>query len=264
MLKQQQIADADLDAWYLLAHVFHINRTDYLLHGDKTAPEEGSLQYGKLVKMRAEHVPLQHITGTQEFMGLEFSVTGDVLIPRQDTELLAEEVLHYCDGKSVLDMCTGSGCIIISTAVLGKPAKLTAADISQEALQVAKENADKHGVNIEFILSDLFENIKESYDIIVSNPPYIPSKEINELMPEVKDHEPWIALDGSPDGLYFYGKIARDSKKHLKPNGMMLFEIGYNQGKDVAEILQKEGFVDILVKKDLSGLDRVVTAKRSF
>jgi release factor glutamine methyltransferase len=195
-------------------------------------------------------------------MGLEFDVSPHVLIPRQDTEILVEEALKLCEGKKVLDMCTGSGCIIISIAKLGKSAGVAAVDISAEALNVAKGNAAKNEVKVEFIESDLFEKVEGDYDIIVSNPPYIRTKVMEELMPEVKDHEPVIALDGSKDGLYFYRKITASLKQHLRSGGTILYEIGYDQGEAVRDILKQEGFTDILVKKDLSGLDRVVTARR--
>jgi len=263
ILKRQEIADANVDAWYLLAHVFDMKRTDLLLHGEETAPEEGSNRYIELVRQRAGHIPLQHITGSQEFMGLEFEVTEDVLIPRQDTEVLVEEVLKICSGKKVLDMCTGSGCIIISLSKLTKLQKAIGVDLSEKALMIAVKNANKHMVEIDFLQSDLFDLVDESYDVIVSNPPYIPTGEIESLMPEVKLHEPLTALDGSSDGLLFYRKITLASRVHLNKDGFLFFEIGYNQGKQVKQILQEEGFTDVTIKKDLSGRDRVVFAKRS-
>ncbi len=263
ILQEQKIVDADVDAWYLLSYVLGINRTDFLLHSNKIAEDDECIRYMELVSVRADHVPLQYITGTQEFMGLEFTVTPDVLIPRQDTEILVEEVLKICDGKAVLDMCTGSGCIIISSAKLRRPVKAVGVDISKQALKVAAENAVRHGVEVELINSDLFERVEGYYDIIVSNPPYIPTEDINELMPEVKNHEPVLALDGDKDGLSFYRQIIAGAMKHLNSNGRLLFEIGYNQGSEVRDILISEGFTDVIIKKDLSGLDRVVTAVRS-
>lgn len=262
ILKLQGITDADVDAWYLLAHVFGIKRTDFLLHGEEYAPDSGSRAYMELVERRAQHIPLQHLTGTQEFMGLEFLVNEDVLIPRQDTELLVEEVLKVCENKSVLDMCTGSGCIIISLAKLGRLKKAAGADISEKALSVAEKNAANLSAEVELIQSNLFERIEESYDIIVSNPPYIPTAEIDILMPEVKDHEPLLALNGSGDGLEFYRRIAASSVCFLNNGGSVFLEIGYNQGRDVRQILLEEGFTDVIIKKDLSGHDRVVSARR--
>lgn len=261
LLKNRKIEDAELDAWYLLSYVFQMNRTAYLIYGDEEADEEKGRHYMKLITLRAEHIPLQYITGTQEFMGLEFRVTPDVLIPRQDTEILVEEVLKNCDSKMVLDMCTGSGCIIISTARLGKPGRTVGVDISPEALTVARDNAVSLGVNTQFIQSNLFEKVEGNYDIIISNPPYIPTKDIDNLMPEVKNHEPVLALDGDKDGLYFYREIAVQSKKHFEQNGQLFLEIGYDQGEAVREILSREGYTDINIKKDLSGHDRVVTAR---
>jgi release factor glutamine methyltransferase len=263
LLKQQGIADADVDAWYLLAHVFKMKRTDLLLKGELSVDEEAGQQYLELIHQRAAHIPLQHIIGTQEFMGLEFEVNGDVLIPRQDTETLVEEVLKYSEDKSVLDMCTGSGCIIISLAKLGKLRHAVGADLSEKALAVAARNANKHMAKVELLQSNLFDRVKGSFDIIVSNPPYIPSGDIEDLMPEVRNFEPRMALDGSSDGLEFYRCISQAAKKHLNPDGLILYEIGYNQGEAVKLILTEEGFTDVIIKKDLSGLDRVVAARRS-
>lgn len=260
-LRNEGIADADIDAWYLLAHVFGINRADFLIGGQDECPEDKALIYKGLVEKRAARIPLQYITGVQEFMGLEFKVNENVLIPRQDTEILVEEVLKICKGKTVLDLCTGSGCIILSLAKLGKLKKAVGVDISEKALQVAKINADKLGVDVTLIYSDLFEKIEGKYDIIVSNPPYIKSQEILSLMPEVRDHEPKLALDAGDDGLIFYRRIIKDIKGFINPGGYVFFEIGYDQGENVKEMLIKAGFTDIFIKKDFSGLDRVVCAK---
>ncbi|MBP1753613.1 MAG: hypothetical protein H6Q59_11 [Firmicutes bacterium] len=263
LLKQQGIADANVDAWYLLTHVFGLTRTDLLLKGDMQADEGKSNLYMELIKRRSNHVPLQHITGSQEFMGLEFYVNEDVLVPRQDTEILVSEVLKICEQKSVLDMCTGSGCIIISLALLGNLTEAVGVDLSEKALTVAAKNVDKHKAQVKLIQSDLFSEVEGSFDILVSNPPYIPSGDIPELMPEVKDFEPMLALDGSEDGLAFYRRISKRSKNHLKQGGLIFYEIGHNQGEAVKRILETEGFTDVTIKKDLSGLDRVVSARRS-
>ena len=262
LLKQQGIADADVDAWYLLAHVFKLKRTDLLLQGDYFVEEDGKSRYLELLQKRAKHIPLQHIIGTQEFMGLEFIVNEHVLIPRQDTETLVEEVLNYCEDKTVLDMCTGSGCIILSLAKLRRLKHAVGVDVSQQALQVAAKNAMAHNVRIEWIQSNLFDNVEGSFDIVVSNPPYIPSSDIEELMPEVKEYEPRMALDGSKDGLEFYRCISKEAKKHLNQDGLIFYEIGYNQGDAVKKILTEEGFADIMIKKDLAGHDRVVSARK--
>lgn len=260
-LKQQNIEDAEIDAWYLLEHVFRIKRIDYFLRQDSLAPEKESLQYENLNLQRASHIPLQHIIGNQEFMGLEFEVSKDVLIPRQDTEILVEEVLKVCEHKEILDMCTGSGCIIISLAKLSFLKKAVGVDISEQALLIAAKNARKHIVNIEFIQSNLFEKVEGFYDIIVSNPPYIPTGEIESLMPEVKNHEPMLALDGDLDGLVFYRDISLEAMRFLKPKGYLFFEIGHDQGKAVENILCTQGYENIKVIKDLSGHDRVVSAR---
>ncbi|NLZ84043.1 MAG: peptide chain release factor N(5)-glutamine methyltransferase [Clostridiales bacterium] len=261
-LKKHDIADADVDSWYLLAHVCGINRAQYLLHSDDIVSEKEYIRYLELMKKRGSHIPLQLITGMQEFMGLEFHVSSDVLIPRQDTENLVLEVLKVCEAKSVLDMCTGSGCIIISLAKLGNIKKAVGVDISEKALSIALKNANKHNVKVEFVESDLFNNIEGIYDIIVSNPPYIPTKEIENLMIEVKDHEPIIALDGDEDGLLFYKRIGDKINDHLAPKGYIFLEIGFDQGLATTKILENAGIEDIKIVKDLSGFDRVVYGRR--
>lgn len=261
-LKDLHILDADVDAWYLLAHTFEMSRHEFIINGDKEVSKEDSKRYMDLVEIRAQHIPLQYITGIQEFMGLEFEVNQDVLIPRQDTECLVEEILKICDNKSVLDMCTGSGCIIISLSKLASLKEAYGVDISEKALTVAACNIKKHDVEVDLIKSNLFQNVKGSYDIIVSNPPYIPSDEIKRLMPEVRDYEPMIALDGKSDGLEFYIKIISSLKDYLNVGGWVFFEIGYDQGVKVKNLLEKEGFYDVTIKKDLSGLDRIVHGRR--
>lgn len=261
MLNKQGITDANVDAWYLLAHVFGIKRTDYYLHGDEEVPTEPGKRYLEFVEKRAGHIPLQQLTGVQEFMGIEFMVNEDVLIPRQDTECLAEEVLKVCKDKSVLDMCTGSGCIIISLAKLGSLKRAVGADISEKALMIAAENVRRNEATVELVKSDLFDKVEGTFDIIVSNPPYIPAGEIRTLMPEVRDHEPLLALEAGEDGFLFYRRIAAACGKHLNKGGYLFLEIGCNQGEDVKQILTAEGFCNVMIKKDLSGLDRVVSAR---
>ena len=202
--------------------------------------------------------------GTRDFFGLTFKVDENVLIPEQETELLVEEVIKHSEGKSVLDMCTGSGCIAISIALFGKPSKVAASDISHKALEVARENAKslKAG-EISFIQGDMFENVTDKFDIIVSNPPYIETGEIDELMPEVRDYIPRLALDGDEDGLKFYRIISKEAVKKLNKNGRIFYEIGYNQSRAVASILLENGFTDVKIMKDYSGLDRIVMAKLS-
>lgn len=261
LLLQSDIAEAKTDAWILMEHHFHLNQVSFWLNNKNTVEEAEKEGYLKLIKKRCTHIPLQYITGEQEFMGFPFKVTPAVLIPRQDTEILAEEALKYCENAEVLDMCTGSGCIIISLAKLSKLKKAVGVDISSDALLVARENGQKNQVQIEWKESDLFETVSGKYDIIISNPPYIKSKDLEELMPEVGRHEPGIALDGMEDGLYFYRKIVEKVKDHLREKGRILFEIGYDQGVSVTEILLNAGFFEIEVIKDLCGLDRVVTGR---
>jgi release factor glutamine methyltransferase len=194
-------------------------------------------------------------------MGLSFDVSKDVLIPRQDTEVLVQEILKAAEGKDVLDMCTGSGCIIISLAKLGRIHRGIGVDISIEALSIARKNAKKLQADVSFIHSNLFDQVEGQFDIIVSNPPYIPTSDINDLMEEVKNHEPIIALDGEEDGLHFYRTIVNQLSSYLKPSGYVFFEIGYNQGETVSRILEEHGFRNIKVIKDLAGLDRVVSGQ---
>lgn len=260
LLNENEIPDANLDAWYLMEHVFHVNKAQYYINAEKKIKEPLYQKYIELIKMRATKYPLQYIIGTQEFMGLNFIVNEDVLIPRQDTEILVEEVMKYATGKSVLDMCTGSSCIITSLAILCKLKKAVGVDVSKKALEIAKKNVQNHNVDVELIHSDLFEQVTGKYDIIVSNPPYIPSKVIDGLMPEVKDHEPILALDGMEDGLYFYTKIIDQAKIYLEKKGLIFFEIGHDQGIQVKDLLEESGFVDIKVIQDYAGLDRVVCA----
>lgn len=269
-LNNAGVPDALLDARYLLFFVFHLDMTRWLLDRNRVLTDndlERAEGYRSLVEKRKQRIPLQHLTGSQEFMGLEFAVNSHVLIPRQDTETLVELVLkdHREKECSVLDMCTGSGCIAVSLAVLGGYREVVGVDISEEALAVAESNAKRlcgEESRISFIKSDLFEALPDGkrFDIIVSNPPYIPSRVIDGLQPEVRDHEPVLALDGTEDGLYFYRKLADECGRFLKPGGCVYFEIGWDQADDVSRLLADAGFVRIVTVKDLPGLDRVVKA----
>lgn len=263
-LEAAGIADSQVDSWLLAEFVFGITRAKYYANMQMTVDGKSAEKYNELVNQRAGHIPLQHLVGTQEFMGLTFKVNENVLIPRQDTELLVENVAD-CLGngkRTVLDMCTGSGCIAVSIDRLSKDSKVTAVDISEKALEVAQENNRFNNANVTFIQSDLFTNVTGRYDIIVSNPPYIRTDEIPKLMEEVKSHEPIMALDGMEDGLYFYKKICNEASDYLNDNGKIFFEIGYDQGDDVSEILRQNRFCNIEVLKDLSGNDRVVIARK--
>ena len=280
-LMEAGIEEAALDARLLLEHVCGTDRNYLLVHGDnEVSTEQENIFFACIIK-RAKRVPLQHIIGSQNFMGLDFQVNEHVLIPRQDTEILVEEVLRQMtDGLRILDMCTGSGCILISLLHYSNGCRGVGVDISPEALEMAEKNAEgllkgyayrKHvseqqadaiSSNVRgtyaFIQSDLFEKVEEKYDIIVSNPPYIRSDVIETLMPEVRVHEPRQALDGWEDGLYFYRRIVEESRDHLVSGGLLYFEIGHDQAGEVRELMLAAGYRDIQVVQDYAGLDRVV------
>ena len=256
------IEDAELDAWILLEYISHMDRAGFFLRQQEEASQEDARQYRGLIRQRGSHIPVQHLTGTQEFMGLGFIVSPDVLVPRQDTELLVEKLLPLSDGKKVLDVCTGSGCIAISLAKLGTPELVDATDLSEKALAVAGKNAQRLEADITFYQGDLLENISGRYDIIVSNPPYIASEVVRGLMPEVKDHEPRMALDGGEDGLELYRRLLEQVPPHLEDGGILAVEIGYDQGKAVTSLFKEHGFEQIECCQDLCGNDRVVTGIR--
>lgn len=258
------VPDAEVDAWYLFEHVTGMNRASYFLHSTDAMEEEQVKNLRELVEKRAKRIPLQYITGSQEFMGYSFLVSPATLIPRQDTEVLVEEVSRVAEGKRVLDLCTGTGCILLSLAKLCRLATAVGTDISAEAVETAKKNAKCLQAEAEFYCGDLFEAVPQGmcFDIIVSNPPYIPSAVIASLMPEVKEHEPMRALDGDADGLKFYREIIKNANKYLTEQGRVFFEIGCEQGADVSALLSENGFQNIRVIKDLAGLDRVVCAHR--
>lgn len=261
-LETAGVPEAKLDARLLLEYVCGTNRNDLLVHGERQVEAEKQNAYETAIAKRMERIPLQHITGEQDFMGLNFKVNEQVLIPRQDTEILVEAVLKQMqDYSRILDMCTGSGCILISLLHYNNWCEGVGADISPGALQVAEINGqrllseEKRPLWVE---SNLFENVEGTFDIIVSNPPYIRSAVIETLMPEVKDYEPLNALDGTADGLYFYREIVCQAPKYLKKEGQLYFEIGHDQGREVSALLKEAGFQNIQVIKDYAGLDRVV------
>lgn len=264
-LMQAGIEEASLDARLLLEYVCHTDRNTLLAHGECEVDAQQQDVYEKLIARREHHIPLQHITGIQEFMGLDFCVNEHVLIPRQDTEILVEAAMKELhDGMQLLDMCTGSGCILLSLLHYSNDCKGIGVDISAEALEVAEKNAErllceKKG-NAVFLLSDLFAQVEQGhkFDMLISNPPYIRSDVIADLMEEVREYEPLGALDGMEDGLYFYRKISHDVKPYLYRGAAVLFEIGYDQAEAVVGILKKEGYQEIKVLKDFAGLDRVV------
>lgn len=287
-LTEAGIEEADLDARLLLEYLCHTNRNDLLVHGDREVDSPTEQEYRHVISQRAARIPLQHITGVQEFMGLEFAVNENVLIPRQDTEILVEEVLRdLTDGSRILDMCTGSGCILLSLLHYSNECAGVGVDLSEKALEVAAENARRLGMgagnaaaaagegcgfddaadlpgqsSVRFVHSDLFMNPEISsggrFDVIVSNPPYIASAEIETLMEEVRLHEPLMALDGTADGLHFYREIINAAPEYLVRGGSLFFEIGYDQGEAVSRLMEEAGFHEVKVVKDYAGLDRVV------
>ena len=262
-LLEAGIVEASNDAGIIFEEAFQMNRTGYLIRANEEANESLISAFDEMINRRATHEPLQYILGKAYFMGLEFMVSPDVLIPRFDTEVLVEEALkHINSDMNVLDVCTGSGCIAISVAKLSN-AKVVAVDISEAALDMAKKNAEYNETsNVTFVHSDMFSNVEGMFDVILSNPPYIRSEEVLKLMPEVLVHEPHLALDGHEDGLFFYEILARESSKFLKPSGMLIMEIGYDQAEDVSRLLENNNFTDIRVIRDLAGLDRVVCGWR--
>ena len=259
-LQKAGITDAELDARLLLEFICHTDRNALYAHGDQDIEDEKMHDFLQLIEKRAVHIPLQHLTGEQNFMGLDFLVNEHVLIPRQDTEILVEEIMRDLhDGIRILDMCTGSGCILLSLLHYSNDCSGVGVDVSEDALAVARQNADRLAEKqAVFIQSDLFEKVEGSFDLIVSNPPYIRSQEIAGLMPEVREHEPHLALDGKDDGLHFYREIIKGAMPHLKRGGQLFFEIGYDQGEAVQVLLAANGYTEIAVVKDYAGLDRVV------
>lgn len=266
-LAEEGIEEFSLDAWYLLEYVTGVSKAMYFAEPERAVSEENADRYIDCIRRRAAHIPLQHITGEQEFMGYPFCVNEHVLIPRQDTEILVEEAIQVMRPKmKVLDMCTGSGCIVLSILKMCREKYYMTdlqgigADVSEEALKVARENGRRLGVPVTWIQSNLFAKIpeEEKYDVIVSNPPYIETAVIDTLQEEVRLHDPYIALDGKEDGLYFYRRIISEADKYLKPQGKLMFEIGCDQAEAVEELMKNAGYEQITVKKDLAGLDRVV------
>lgn len=291
ILSDAGIEEAQLDSRYLLEWVLKCNHSFLLLHPDFEISIEAEHAYRIAVLMRKNHKPLQYIIGEQEFMGYTFRVNEHVLIPRQDTEVLVETVWKYLQEikkKSqpeyrILDLCCGSGCIGLSIwkmlerdleaerkqngGLFGNGTttnrwNVTLSDISPEALTVTRENAKRLQADVEIIQSDLFQDLEEKYHVIISNPPYIPSKVVDTLMPEVREQEPRLALDGEADGLVFYRRIIEQAGTYLEDEGYVFFEIGFNQAEDVRKIFVDAGFEQIVVEQDLAGFDRVIYARK--
>lgn len=254
------IENARLEAEWLLCHALTLDRVGLYLNFDKPLLESELAVFRGLVSRRAKREPLQHILGSQEFMELEFLVSPAALIPRYDTELLVKEALKAVpDAAKVLDIGTGSGCVAIALAKNLADAIVVSVDISAPALELAGRNAALNGVCVDFREGSLFEPVKgERFDLIVSNPPYIPAADIETLQPEVRDFEPRSALDGGIDGLDFYRHIIRIAPLHLTSGGWLLLEVGIGQATDVAQLLAENGFSDIYSAKDSGSIDRVV------
>jgi release factor glutamine methyltransferase len=261
-----------LDAQVLLAHVLHTDKLYLIVNKDRILTEKEHDEYNKLVKKRLEGVPVQYLVKNQEFMGLDFYVEEGVLIPRPDTEILIEKVLDNIDkGKkyNIVDIGTGSGAITVSLAKLIPNSFVYSIDICRKALEIGRKNAKKHGVldKIHFLHGSIFKpldeiNLKGKVDILVSNPPYIPTKDIENLQIEVSKYEPKTALDGGEDGLRFYREIIDKAPEYLKNEGFIALEIGYDQAEKVVDLMkEKKCYNGIEVTKDLAGIDRVISGK---
>lgn len=288
-LKRAGIEDFEYESWVFLDWKLHIDRAEFYMNPNKEVDEEPLAELESALRQREKRIPLQYLMKECEFMGYNFYVDERVLIPRQDTECLVELAVESIRQKrlkakkasakatcckndvghinserdsikiKVLDLCTGSGCIGISVAKLCPDTEVTLSDISEGALSVAKRNAQSLDVNVALMKGNLFENVKGRFDYILSNPPYIPSQVIEGLMPEVKEYEPRLALDGEADGLSFYRKIIEQAPDYLNIGGRIYFEIGAEQGKDLSCLMTERGFTEVKVHKDLAGLDRIVT-----
>lgn len=269
-LAKNDVIDSRLDAEYIFAHVLKVKRTILSMNLRKEISLAEKEEIKDLLYKRAkEKKPLQYLLGEWEFYGLPFKVDERVLIPRADTEILVEQckfILNEIENPKVLDIGTGSGAISVTIAKEIPSATVLGADISGDALEVAVENRKINNVesNLKFIKSDVFSNIKDmDYDMIISNPPYIPQEEYEELMPEVKKHEPQRALTDNGDGYYFYKKISEEAPKYLKDGGYLAFEVGYNQAQEVSELMKKSGLQIIAIVKDYGGIERVVIGRKS-
>jgi protein-(glutamine-N5) methyltransferase, release factor-specific len=268
VLEKNNIEEASIISRSLLQYVLKIDRNKLVINKDEEVENNKENEYIGYIKEVAAGKPVQYITNKQEFMGLSFFVDENVLIPQPDTEILVEEAIKYAnqikENVEILDMCTGSGCIGVALAKHVKNAKVTLVDISTKALEVAKKNAKENEVKekVNFIQSDMFENIKSKFDVIVSNPPYIKTKVINELDLQVQN-EPHLALDGGENGLKFYEILINEAPKYLKENGKIFLEIGYDQKKEVEELARNSKlYKEIETVKDLANNDRVIELKR--
>lgn len=268
-LKKVNIDTYMLDAQLLLGEVLKVDKLFIITNRDMTVEDKIADEYIRLIKLREKKMPVKYIIKQAEFMGIDFFIKEGVLIPRGDTEILVEETLKEIkinSYKNICDVCCGSGAIGVAIAYYEEATNVICYDISDIALEVTKENVNKHKLNhrIEVnksdLLSDAIKN-KERFDVVVSNPPYIKKDIIDTLMEDVKNYEPFIALCGGEDGLYFYRKLVIQSKKVLNIGGTLLFEIGYDQKEEVMKLMKDSGFKDVICIKDLSGNDRVVKGK---
>ncbi|MDE5820807.1 MAG: peptide chain release factor N(5)-glutamine methyltransferase [Lachnospiraceae bacterium] len=273
LLAEYGIEEAGTDARLLLEYVCHTDYQTLYTQGERVLDELQADIYVNYLEKRADRIPLQYLTHTQSFMGLDFYVNEHTLIPRSDTEILVEEVMRYGqDGMAILDLCTGSGCILLSLLHYSNGCFGVGTDVSKEALAVAEGNAKTLGFGekmtqgeLFFLQGDLYDALEEklpAFDVIVSNPPYIRSEVIPTLMPEVKEHEPRLALDGGGDGLMFYRRIIDGAPAHVKRESALFFEIGADQGDAVKELMLQAGYRDVRIVKDYAGLDRVVYGVR--
>lgn len=268
-LMEAGIEEFEYEAWVLMEWKLGVTRADYFMNPETEIDTEQQKRLEEVLRKREARAPLQYLMETCQFMGFDFYVDERVLIPRQDTEILVEQALSFLKkdreaGRpvKVLDLCTGSGCIGISVKLFCPEAEVVLSDVSPGALAVARRNARALGAEVSFIEGSLFENIMEDYDYILSNPPYIPAKDMEGLMPEVRRHEPQLALDGGEDGLYFYREICREAGRHLRPGGRLIFEIGMEQGEDLKRLMRGQNMEEIRIEKDLAGLDRVALGRR--
>ncbi len=269
-LKAANVPEAESDAWRLFEGITGLDRAAFFMKATETPAPDMIGKGDEWVTKRLTGCPVQYITGHQAFCGFDIEVSRDTLIPRFDTEILAEKTAAVADGKKVLDMCTGTGCIAIAVAKLAVPDIVVGCDISEGAVALARRNAVRNGAEnrTRFFCGDLFEALKGTeyettgFDIIVSNPPYIRSADIELLSPTVRDFEPRTALDGTEDGLWFYERITKGATYSLTDNGVLSFEIGCDQGADVSEIMSANGFKNIRVIKDYAGLDRIVIGRK--
>ena len=263
-LEKAGIVEAKLDARLLLERICNTDHSALIAHPERELTDKELEDFNKFIERRAKREPVAYILGQWEFMGLTFDVSGDVLIPEQDSEFLVEEALRHCeDGMKLLDLCTGSGCIGLSILNFTNDTSAVCTDISDKALSIARKNAEKLGLSdrATFEETDLFPKKEEKVDLIVSNPPYIASSVIETLAPEVKDYEPRLALDGDADGLCFYRRIVDMAPSYLYSSGYLIMEIGYDQAEDVRRLLLENGkYHEIEVVKDFSGNDRVIKA----